>query len=78
MVDGISNFVVLKKTDDTEATDQTIVNYLMSSDQADNYVHFIAVGNVGSDFTEHKEKKYLGSVSGGIIKNSNLNVIFFS
>lgn len=50
----------------------------MSSIKEDDYVDFVAVGNTGADFSAHSDKKYLGSVANGIIRNSNLNVLFIA
>jgi nucleotide-binding universal stress UspA family protein len=44
-----------------------------------NYIDFVAVGNHGADFSNHlDDKKYLGSVANGVIRKSNLNVLFFA
>jgi len=59
--------------------DQIIVDYLMSASSEDTYIDFVAVGNQGADMTNHMDdKKYLGSVANGVIRKSNLNVIFFA
>ena len=44
----------------------------------ETYVDFVALGNVGADFSILSERKFLGSVAKGVIKKSNLNVIFFA
>lgn len=56
-----------------DVVSKCIVNYLMNGD---TYIDFVAVGNQGCDFTSHSDTKYIGSVASGIIKNSNLNVLF--
>lgn len=56
----------------------TIVNFLMNQATPDTYIDFVAVGNNGADFSSHSDKKYLGSVANGIIRNSNLNVLFIA
>lgn len=54
------------------------MNYLMSGTSPDHYIDFVAVGNTGADFSGHSNKKYLGSVANGILRNSKLNVLFFA
>ena len=44
----------------------------------DNYIDFVAVGNQGADFSGHMDKRYLGSVANGVIKNTNINVLFIA
>jgi len=36
------------------------------------------VGNTGADFSSRDEKRYLGSVSNEIIRNTKINVMFIS
>lgn len=75
----MTTFVTLKKKSATEGIDQAIVDYLMSCASEDTYVDFVAVGNTGADFSSHLgDKKYLGSVANGVIRKSNLNVLFFA
>jgi nucleotide-binding universal stress UspA family protein len=51
----------------------------MSCAVDNNYIDFVAVGNNGADFSNHlHDKKYLGSVANGVIRKSNLNVLFFA
>jgi hypothetical protein len=62
-----------------DTVDQTIVDHLMSSATEKTYIDFVAVGNNGADFSNHlQDKKYLGSVANGVIRKSNLNVLFFA
>ena len=57
--------------------DQIIVDYLMASASEESYIDFVAVGNVGADFSHHSgDHRYLGSVASGVIRKSNLNVLF--
>lgn len=77
----IAKFITLKRPSSAplETVDQTIVNYLMSCAEHHNYIDFVAVGNHGADFSNHlDDKKYLGSVANGVIRKSNLNVLFFA
>ncbi len=57
---------------------KTIVDFLMSGVSESDYVDFVAVGNNGADFSSHSDKKYLGSVANGVIRHSNLNVLFIA
>lgn len=50
----------------------------MRAISADTYIDFVAVGNTGADFSHHSDKKYLGSVANGIIRFTNLNVLFIA
>ena len=54
------------------------MDYLMSCASEETYVDFVGVGNTGADFSAHlADSKYLGSVANGVIRKSNLNVLFF-
>ena len=55
---------------------KVIIDYLMAGASADTYIDFVAVGNQGADFSHHNDKKYLGSVASGVLRTSNLNVLF--
>ena len=68
-------FIVLNKENSFDKPDKAIVKYLMEQ-TGDGYVDFVAVGNNGADYSSHQSSKYLGSVANGVIRNSNLNVIF--
>lgn len=50
----------------------------MSATAHNEFIDFVAVGNHGADFSAHSDKKYLGSVANGIIRNSKLNVLFIA
>ena len=50
----------------------------MNTSGPDSYIDFVAVGNNGADFSSHSDKKYLGSVANGIIRHSNLNILFIA
>jgi hypothetical protein len=51
----------------------------MSSASKENYIDFLAVGNTGIDYSNHtSDSRYIGSVAGGVIRKSNLNILFFS
>ena len=63
------------KENSFDKPDKAIVKYLMEQ-TGDGYVDFVAVGNNGADYSSHQSSKYLGSVANGVIRNSNLNVIF--
>jgi len=71
-------FKEIKKSDEREPVHKTIVDYLMSSSSPDDYIDFVAVGNTGADYSSHSDTKYLGSVANGVIRNSNLNVLFIA
>ena len=76
---GLSKFIVLKKHSTTDTVDQVIVDYLMQCSSEDTYIDYVAVGNTGADFSNHVgDHKYLGSVANGVIRKSNLNVLFFA
>ena len=62
----------------TEHASETIVQYLMDSVSDETYVDFVAVGNNGCDVSAHSSAHYLGSVASGVIKKSNLNVLFIA
>ncbi len=71
-------YVVLKKEKAHDSADEIIVNYLMSCSTDSNYIDFVGVGNTGTDFHNHTaDKKYVGSVAGGVIRKTNLNVLFY-
>jgi hypothetical protein len=57
-------------------TADIIREYLIS--EVDHYVDFVFVGNTGADFSNRDDKKYLGSVSSEIIRNTKLNVMFIA
>lgn len=57
-------------------TADIIREYLIT--EMENYVDFIFVGNTGADFSSRDDKKYLGSVSNEIIRNTKLNVMFIA
>lgn len=42
----------------------------------EDYIDFVAVGNNGADFSSHIDKRYLGSVASGVLRQANLNVLF--
>lgn len=42
------------------------------------YIDFVFVGNKGADFSSRDEKKYLGSVTNEIIRNTKINVMFIA
>ena len=71
-------FKEIKKTEDKDSVHKTIVDYLMGSSSPDDYIDFVAVGNTGADYSSHSDTKYLGSVANGVIRNSNLNVVFIA
>jgi hypothetical protein len=51
----------------------------MSSASQDNYIDYLAVGNTGTDIKNHQgDHRYIGSVAGGVIRKSNLNILFFA
>lgn len=68
----------MERSDPVEPICTTIVNYLMKCDTNETYVDFVAVANQGADFSSHLDKRYLGSVANGIIRKSNLNVLFIA
>jgi hypothetical protein len=69
--------MVLKQENPLQSVDEIIVKYLMSCTRESNYFDFITVGNTGLDFLKHKkDEKYLGSVANGVIRKTNLNIIF--
>lgn len=53
-------------------------DYILNCDMPGNYIDFVAVGNHGADYSNHSDKKYLGSVANGVIRTSHLNVLFFA
>ncbi len=70
--------MVLKKEKPHDSIDEIILNYIMSSASQDNYIDFLAVGNTGNDIKNHTgDHRYIGSVAGGVIRKSNLNILFF-
>lgn len=70
--------MLLKRNQATDPIHEVIVNFLMSQSTPENYIDFVAVGNTGADFSSHSDKKYLGSVANGIIRHSNLNILFIA
>jgi nucleotide-binding universal stress UspA family protein len=42
------------------------------------YIDFVFVGNQGADFSSRDEKKYLGSVTNEIVRNTKINVMFIA
>lgn len=42
------------------------------------YVDFVFVGNQGCDFSSRDDKKYLGSVTNEIVRNTKINVMFIA
>jgi len=55
---------------------EAILKYLMSQSSDETYVDFVVVGNHGADFSSHSDKRYIGKVAEGVIKNSHLNSLF--
>ena len=55
---------------------EAIVEYLMGESSIDTYVDFVVIGNQGADFSSHSDKRYIGRVAEGVIKNSHLNCLF--
>ena len=71
--------MVLRKEMPHDSIDEIILSYIMSSASQENYIDFLAVGNTGIDFTNHTmDTRYIGSVAGGVIRKSNLNILFFA
>jgi nucleotide-binding universal stress UspA family protein len=48
----------------------------MDSASKETFVDFVAVGNTGADFSNHRGTKYLGSVADEVIRHTKLNVLF--
>lgn len=55
---------------------EAILDYLMGETSEDTYVDFVVVGNNGADFSSHSDKRYIGKVAEGVIKNTHLNTLF--
>jgi hypothetical protein len=70
--------VALKKEKPHDSVDEIILKYLMSCGSAENYIDFIAIANTGVDLKNHVDGRYIGSVAGGVIRKSNLNILFFA
>ena len=70
--------MALKKEKPHDSVDEIILKHLMSCGASENYIDFIAVANTGIDHKNHTDIKYIGSVAGGVIRKSNLNILFFA
>jgi len=57
-------------------TADIIREYLIT--EMKKYVDFVFVGNKGADFSSRDDKKYLGSVTNEIIRNTKINVMFIA
>jgi hypothetical protein len=74
---GRNNFeTVLLETEGQERVYQAIKRYLIEESRVDNYVDFVAVGNVGINFSSDRTEKYLGSTASAVLKAKRMNVIF--
>jgi hypothetical protein len=74
-----AKFVALRKEKPHDSIDEIILNYLMSCGSAENYIDFIAIANTGVNLKNHSgDSRYIGSVAGGLIRKSNLNILFFA
>ena len=77
MSHGIARFVSLEVSDPMGNAASTICDYLTKCTSDDEFIHFVAVGNTGADFSSHDNKKYMGSVARGVIEKTRINTLFF-
>lgn len=71
-----SHEFVLLETKDNQRVYDCIKHYLIEESNKDNYIDFVAVGNVGMNFSSSKPEKYIGSVASAVLKAKRMNVIF--
>lgn len=73
--DGVKgSYQVIQKTDMVQTTEKRLVDYIMGEECP--YIDYVAIGNNGAHFASHNDKKYLGSVASGVLRNVKANILF--
>ena len=73
--DGVKgSYQVIQKTDMSQTTDKRLVDYIMGEECP--YIDYVAIGNNGANFASHNDKRYLGSVASGVLRNVKANILF--
>lgn len=73
--------VIILETEKDKRNHQVLTDFVHENASDVNkhgYVDFIAVGNVGMNFSSRQSEKYVGSVANAMIRMKKLNVIFVS
>ena len=73
---GMRGSVEFAQVEPGELVHHAIIRTLMSKEAPEEYIDFVVVANHGANMSSHTDKKYLGSVANGIIRNSKINVVF--
>lgn len=74
--DRTTHETVLLTPESNEKVYDVIKHYLIEESNKDNYVDFVAVGNVGMNFSSSRPEKYLGSTANAVLRAKRMNVIF--